>query len=89
MYSVFKQEISKNKQIGTQGNLNTDIVKSIVFPKPSKEEQTIVAQRLRAIDTLIQVEQKTLAKLIKQKAGLMQDLLTGKVSVNIEQRDAA
>ena len=84
-----EQEISKNKQIGTQGNLNTDIVKSIVFPKPSKEEQTIVAQRLRAIDTLIQVEQKTLAKLIKQKAGLMQDLLTGKVSVNIEQRDAA
>jgi type I restriction enzyme S subunit len=84
-----EQEISRNKQIGTQGNLNTDIVKSIAFPEPKIEEQKAIAKRLSALDETINLERNLLSKLIEQKSGLMQDLLTGKVAVNVERREAA
>lgn len=44
-------------------------------------EQQAIAQRLKASDTRIFAMQDDLAKLRQQKLGLMQDLLTGKVSV--------
>jgi len=81
-------EINRNKQIGTQGNLNTSIVNAIIVPKPIKEEQTRIASVLRAIDNSIQSEENQLVKLLRLKAGLMQDLLTGKVRVTPLMREA-
>lgn len=48
---------------------------------PLRTEQRRVAKRLLLLDDSIQSEQHNLAKLKKIKLGLMQDLLTGKVSV--------
>jgi type I restriction enzyme, S subunit len=44
-------------------------------------EQQAIAKKLKAADTRIFAMQDDLAKLRRQKLGLMQDLLTGKVSV--------
>jgi type I restriction enzyme S subunit len=46
-----------------------------------KNEQVMIADRLRALDTQLFKLEADSAKLREQKLGLMQDLLTGKVSV--------
>lgn len=50
---------------------------------PSLDEQKRIADRLDSLDGVIQTEQSKLAKLCHQKQGLMQDLLTGRVRVNV------
>ena len=49
------------------------------------EEQTIVAERLDSIEGLIQQSKEHLAKIRMLKTGLMQDLLTGKVRVKVDE----
>ncbi len=44
-----------------------------------------MVERASAVDARLQKEQKRMGKLEKQKAGLMCDLLTGKVPVTIDQ----
>ncbi|WKB81369.1 restriction endonuclease subunit S [Cellulophaga lytica] len=53
------------------------------FLKPDLKEQILISKRLNQIDSLINKEQKILAKHQKIKKGLMQDLLTGKVEVSV------
>jgi type I restriction enzyme S subunit len=48
------------------------------------EEQIQIAARLEKIKDKIQTEQQALAKYQQLKAGLLQDLLTGKVEVSVE-----
>lgn len=47
-------------------------------------EQQAIANKLKSADTRIFAMQNDLAKLRKQKLGLMQDLLTGKVTVKVD-----
>ena len=56
----------------------------ISFPK-SKDEQELIEKKLNTIDNKIQSEQSTLSKYRQIKAGLMQDLLSGKVEVEVEE----
>ncbi|XMO86744.1 restriction endonuclease subunit S [Algibacter sp. AS12] len=48
------------------------------------EEQIQIASRLEKIKDKIQTEQQALAKYQQLKAGLLQDLLTGKVAVSVD-----
>lgn len=77
-------EINKDRQTGTQGNLNTDIVNAITVPKPKIGEQIRIAKILSSVDKKIQSEENYLNKLTQMKSGLMQDLLTGRVRVKVE-----
>jgi restriction endonuclease S subunit len=77
-------------EIGTGGGvpkLAMHRVKSLLIPHPiiNKEynEQQKIIDVIDAKDKLIESEETNLAKLQKQKQGLMQDLLTGKVRVKI------
>lgn len=54
----------------------------LLLPLP---EQSQIIEILDAHDTRIRTEQAYLEKLKKQKQGLMQDLLTGKVRVPLEE----
>jgi type I restriction enzyme S subunit len=54
----------------------------VIIPKITKE-QNLVSLRLKAIDNKINIEQSALAKYQQLKAGLMQDLLTGKIEVSV------
>ena len=68
---------------GTIQRLYNNILKSGVFPCPSNSlEQELIVKKLSVIDNKIQTEQQALAKYQQLKAGLLQDLLTGKVEVS-------
>ncbi len=54
------------------------------FPLPSKNEQFSIIKRIDTLLEQIQAEQSTLSKYRQIKAGLMQDLLSGKVEVNVD-----
>lgn len=64
-----------------QQRVKANFFKSFPIGIPSKTEQIKIAQRLMAVDNKIITEQAYLAKLEKQKQGLMQDLLNNVVSV--------
>ncbi|EGR0390800.1 restriction endonuclease subunit S [Vibrio vulnificus] len=65
----------------TMPNLNGSILKKLIIPFPSVEEQTHIFSKIAAAQSLIDENAKHLGKLVAQKSGLMQDLLTGKVPV--------
>jgi type I restriction enzyme S subunit len=62
---------------------------NLPFMMPSQIEQKIISTRLEGIDNKLQTEQSALAKYQQIKAGLMQDLLTGKVEVREESKKIA
>lgn len=62
-------------------NLNTTLIKSLVIAKPPVEEQKAICDVLGVMDNLISSHQTQLLKLQKLKAGLMSDLLSGRVPV--------
>lgn len=65
-----------------QPGINAQEYKSYKFPCLTDiHEQTDIADKLESIDSLIEKEEKYLSKLMHMKDGLMQDLLTQKVSV--------
>ena len=63
--------------------LNSKIVKQLRVPIPPLEEQKKIISILSSLDNKIQIEKSYKEKLKNLKKGLMQDLLTGKVRVNV------
>jgi type I restriction enzyme S subunit len=56
----------------------------LFFPYMSPREQTAIADRADSVEQRIVALRNELNKLQKEKAGLMHDLLTGKVTVQAE-----
>lgn len=65
-----------------QPNLNTDMIGALRVPKPAFSEQEEIAERIWSIQQAMRRERETSEKLNVARAGLMQDLLTGKVPVD-------
>lgn len=68
-------------QGGGVPNLNVKVVREFNLPVPIFDEQKLIAEQLLSIDKKTDKERVYLNKLIAQKNGLMQDLLTGRVAV--------
>ncbi|MBD2249046.1 restriction endonuclease subunit S [Nostoc sp. FACHB-888] len=83
--NFISSRISDSGQPGTQKNINTTIVGNIEVPKFSLEEQQKIASTLSAADAEISNLEKQLAAYKQQKRGLMQQLLTGKKRVKIDE----
>jgi type I restriction enzyme S subunit len=66
----------------TMPSLNNEIMGKLVFPDMDLAEQNAIAERVEVSQNKIIATRDELAKLRKEKAGLMHDLLTGKVQVN-------
>jgi len=79
----YKKYIHKYIETGTQGNLNAKTVKSLKIKLPTLQEQQKIAQVLSNADKEIELLKDELQELKKQKKGLMQKLLTGKVRVKV------
>jgi len=83
-YLQWMQEYFRSQgQTGTQANLNTGIVGNAWIYLPPINEQDLIVNVLTQIDTRIDSEEAYLSKQMAIKKGLMQDLLTGRVRVNI------
>jgi type I restriction enzyme, S subunit len=65
----------------SQTNISQAIVKELLVLRPLFEEQSAIVDRVRASEDRIREEDESLEKLKAFKAGLMDDLLTGRVRV--------
>jgi len=68
---------------GTRERVSLTEFKSLIFPIAKSDEQLLIARRIDGAQAAISAEFGKLAKLKRQKLGLMQDLLTGKVTVQV------
>jgi type I restriction enzyme S subunit len=68
-------------QGGIMDAIQSSTLKTLVVPLPPLNEQILIQARFQKITKRIHLDSEQLGKLKKQKLGLMQDLLTGKVSV--------
>lgn len=73
------------KQGGGQPNLNTDLIKAISIPFPSKAEQTAIAAYLdretAKIDRLVEKVDAAIARLHEYRTALITAAVTGKIDV--------
>lgn len=65
----------------TMVNLNTNLLAHLTIAKPSIAEQLDIITVISAHDTRLRAEEEQLGKLRRLKAGLMDDLLSGRVRV--------
>lgn len=83
IFHVFQSDIIKRQieeHIGaTINQITNKSLNSFVIPFPPKVEQTQIAQTLSDMDAEIAGLEQKLAKYRKLKAGMMQNLLTGKI----------
>lgn len=75
------RHFARDQQGGTMAAIRSETLRSTVLPIPPLEEQRLLEERLRALSARIDLEGVSLAKLQLEKAGLMDDLLTGRVRV--------
>ncbi|PRD68693.1 restriction endonuclease subunit S [Malikia spinosa] len=73
--------ISQLNDAGAKAGLNLPTVRGLLTVRPERREQDLIAERLDEIDKRIQNAAIEVAKLRELKAGLMDDLLTGRVRV--------
>ena len=73
--------LQRAKQTSGQLNLTLAMCQDLPIPLVGRAEQSLILERSQSCEKLIQSEIDKLRLLKTQKLGLMQDLLTGKVSV--------
>ena len=84
VYPRFTNQVDNVSASSATKLLNKTNFRAMHLPKPNIEEQIQFGKSLESINQKLQAEQFTLAKYRQIKAGLMQDLLTGKVEVKVE-----
>ena len=68
-----------------QSSVNQGVLNPLPIPLPNITEQSLLAKRIEGLDQRYAIEHAGLEKLRRQKLGLMQDLLTGKVQVKVSE----
>ena len=83
-HHIVQRQIAGLAVGSTMPNLNNTIMNKLYFPLLEKDEQQRIVQRLFHIESHLNSLVDKSRKLKKQKLGLMQDLLTGKVRVKVD-----
>lgn len=78
---IVKRQVERDKGRGTREGINTAQLTGLAFPLAPIDEQRRIANILEAHGRTQRAAQLELQELRRQKLGLMQDLLTGKVPV--------
>jgi len=84
--SMLTSLLASGGQPGTQKNINSELVREIEIPTPDIPEQQKIADVLTIADEEILYWSSIAESLTKQKRGLMQQLLTGTVRVQVGER---
>lgn len=82
---VYQYQNRMEGSIDRRGGLRWDGFSIIKIKLPSYEEQTAIAQVLQVADKEISLLKAKAEKLREQKKGLMQQLLTGKIRLNVNE----
>ncbi|MGS0681823.1 restriction endonuclease subunit S [Shewanella sp. 125m-7] len=88
-YSLIKKQIRCKVNSAGRDVANSDILNSLWFIQPKHNEQLSIVKRAEEIDVRLKTEQSLAHKLRLQKSGLMDDLLTGKKLVTVDEPEAA
>ena len=67
-----------------QPQLTIGVLKNLIIPMPSFGEQIEIAKAIDSVKNKLLIAEARLQKIIHSKKALMQDLLTGKVRVNVD-----
>ena len=78
-----KQILNAHAPQSAQKNINLEDLRPLLIPTPTSEEQNRIGDMYDAYSNRVQSEEQYRNKLKLQKKGLMHDLLTGKVRVQI------
>lgn len=82
----FVQRQIAGRAVGTtMSSLNNNVMERLLFPCCDSDEQARIGERVASVDSAVQFTCSYLRILNSIKQGLMQDLLTGRVHVNIEE----
>lgn len=84
-----RRQIARYEQGVTRPRINTGNLKSIKVTLPAILEQQSITRKLSGTEQLIQQYETQREKLVKEKHGLMHDLLTGRVRVKVREAAAA
>ncbi|WP_029988068.1 MULTISPECIES: restriction endonuclease subunit S [unclassified Serratia (in: enterobacteria)] len=85
-HSVINKQIDMLITGSNYPAINSTDVKNLKFPAGSLEEQTAIATILSDMDTELEVLEQKLAKFRDIKQGMMQQLLTGRIRLPLEQQ---
>lgn len=83
----FTEKVMQTSQGSTMAHITKGGMEERLISVPPLKEQNLISERLNSLKKKIQTEQSTLAKYQQLKAGLMQDLLTGKVEVSVAEEN--
>lgn len=72
------------RQTTSVAHLGADRLAKLIVPRPSPDEQVRIAAKLAQHEATCEQHNSHLAKLLLLKSGLMQDLLTGRVRVKVD-----
>lgn len=84
-----KEQVLRKQGGLAQQHFNVGEMKKLISVIPDEKEQRRIVERLNCISSRIAGEEDLLNKYELKKQGLMHDLLTGKVSVKIDQAETA
>jgi len=76
--------LRRGEQGGIMNAIRSDTLKTLVLPTPPIDEQIEIEAILRSFEEKIATEERSLRKLHTLKAGLLADLLSGRVRVPVE-----
>lgn len=77
----FMDRVTRFSAKGSVDSVRIEMIADMLIPKPTLEEQQKSAAILREVETVLSKYEKSAEKLKALKSALMQDLLTGRVSV--------
>jgi type I restriction enzyme, S subunit len=81
-HSLIQRQVTGLAVGSTMPSLNNEIMGKLIFPYMQRIEQEAIANRIELTESRITTLDSELVKLLKEKSGLMHDLLTGTVQVN-------
>lgn len=82
--TIIQSQIEKSLSQLAQANLFQAPIKALNVVVPPMDEQLKISSAVRSVDDMIHAKASTLDSIKNTKKALMQDLLTGKVRVNVD-----
>tara|TARA_E500000318_G_scaffold112056_1_gene133740 strand:+ start:7111 stop:8418 length:1308 start_codon:yes stop_codon:yes gene_type:complete len=84
-----RKQVRRYEQGVTRPRINLGNMNRLLIPKPTLDEQNRIVEKMASLVRTMELESAKCEKLYHQKSGLMQDLLTGKVPVKVDEPEAA
>jgi len=80
-----QKQFTANNDAGAKAGLNLTAIRKTLVSVPDDKERKTIVDSLDSVDGLIADKRRSLQQKVDIKKALMQDLLTGKIRVNVNE----